>query len=257
LDPWLVETMMCGAENGADVILELRDIVKEYGRGKSSFRALNGVSLKIHKGEFVSIMGPSGSGKSTMLHFLGFLDLPTSGDAFIYGTPMSGMSKDKLAEIRNERIGFVFQSFNLAPTLSVSKNVELPLIIGERGVEKRRTRVDDLLSAVGLLPKSDSLPSQLSGGERQRAAIARSLAMEPEIILADEPTGNLDSVSGKHVMDILYGLWKDHGKTVVIVTHEPVVAAYAKRTIHVRDGRVEKDSEQAGRKAGADELKKK
>ncbi|MFH0737063.1 MAG: ABC transporter ATP-binding protein [Candidatus Micrarchaeota archaeon] len=247
--------MKCGAEMGAAVALELRDIVKEYGRGKNLFRALDGVSLKIHKGEFVSIMGPSGSGKSTMLHFLGFLDTPTSGDAYIHGTPMSGLSKDGLADIRNELIGFVFQSFNLAPTLNVSKNIELPLIIGEKDAAQRREKVEELLKSVGLSSKRDSLPSQLSGGERQRAAIARSLAMEPEIILADEPTGNLDSASGKHVMDVLHGLWKEKGKTVVIVTHEPVVAAYARRTIHIRDGRIEKDTEGAGRKAEADELK--
>jgi len=247
--------LRCGAENGAEVALELRDVVKEYGKGKSLFRALDGVNLTIHRGEFVSIMGPSGSGKSTMLHFLGFLDMPTSGEALIYGTPMSELAKDRLADIRNEKIGFVFQSFNLAPTLSVAKNVELPLIIAEEDAGKRRKRVEELLTSVGLLQKWDSLPSQLSGGERQRAAIARALAMEPEIILADEPTGNLDSASGKHVMDVLHGLWQGRGKTVVIVTHEPVVAAYAKRTIHIRDGKVETDTEQPGRKAGADELK--
>lgn len=238
-------------------VLELRDVVKEYRLGKSGFKALRGVSLKIRQGEFVSIMGPSGSGKSTMLHFLGFLDKPTSGEALVYGVPMSSLNNDGLAEIRNNRIGFVFQSFNLAPTLSVSKNVELPLILAEENRAERQEKVRELLSEVDMVSKWDNLPSQLSGGERQRVAIARALARNPDIILADEPTGNLDSASGKHVMDILHDLWKSRGKTVVIVTHEPFVAAYARRTIYIRDGQIEKDVAQAGRKADANELKKK
>ncbi|MEW6748957.1 MAG: ABC transporter ATP-binding protein [Candidatus Micrarchaeota archaeon] len=238
-------------------MLELRNITKEYQTGASRFRALDDVSLKIRQGEFVSIMGPSGSGKSTLLHFLGFLDKPTSGDALIDGVAMSALDKDGLAAVRNKRIGFVFQSFNLAPTLSVAKNVELPLIIAEEEKAGRQRKVAALLSEVGLSAKHDNLPSQLSGGERQRVAIARALATGPDIILADEPTGNLDSSSGKHVMDIIHDMWEGHRKTVVIVTHEPVVAAYAKRTIHIRDGKVERDVEQPGRKAGAGELKMK
>lgn len=233
----------------------MRDIVKEYGTGSSRFKALDGVSLKIGRGEFVSIMGPSGSGKSTLLHFLGFLDKPTSGEALIDGIPMSGLNRDGLAELRNNKIGFVFQSFNLAPTLTVSKNVELPLTIGGKRRSERQKRVTELLDAVSLISKQNSLPSQLSGGERQRVAIARALAKAPEVILADEPTGNLDSVSGKEVMDILYGLWKDEKKTIVIVTHEPFVAAYAERKVHIRDGKIEKDLRQKGRKANEDELK--
>ncbi len=236
-------------------LLELRNITKEYGTGGSSFRALDDVSLKIGRGEFVSIMGPSGSGKSTLLHFLGFLDKPTSGEALVDGVRMSSLNRNGLADVRNNKIGFVFQSFNLAPTLTVAKNVELPLIIEGRGRGERQKRVTELLEAVNLLPKRGSLPSQLSGGERQRVAIARSLAKTPGIILADEPTGNLDSVSGKEVMDILYDLWKDEGKTVVIVTHEPFVAAYAERTVNIRDGKIEKDVRQSGRKASENELK--
>jgi len=236
-------------------MLELRNVIKEYKIGNIGFKALRGVSLKINKGEFVSIMGPSGSGKSTLLHFLGFLDKPTSGEVLISGIAMSVLDNDGLARVRNDKIGFVFQSFNLAPTLTVSRNVELPLILAEKDRTIRRAKVKDLLSAVDLISKWDSLPSQLSGGERQRVAIARALAMDPEIILADEPTGNLDSSSGKGVMDTIYALWKDHGKTVVIVTHEPVVAYYAKRTIYIRDGMVEKDILQKGRQANEVELK--
>ncbi len=236
-------------------MLELRNVIKEYKIGNIGFKALRGVSLKINKGEFVSIMGPSGSGKSTLLHFLGFLDKPTSGEVLISGIAMSVLDNDGLARVRNDKIGFVFQSFNLAPTLTVSRNVELPLILAEKDRTIRRAKVKDLLSAVDLISKWDSLPSQLSGGERQRVAIARALAMDPEIILADEPTGNLDSSSGKGVMDTIYALWKDHGKTVVIVTHEPVVASYAKRTIYIRDGMVEKDILQKGRQANEVELK--
>jgi putative ABC transport system ATP-binding protein len=236
-------------------MLELRDIVKEYRAGKTIFKALRGVNLGIDAGEFVSIMGPSGSGKSTMLHFLGFLDKPTSGEVLISGKAMSGMDRDGLAVIRNEKIGYVFQSFNLAPTLTVAKNVELPLILREMERSKREQKVREMLSLVRLLPKWDSLPSQLSGGEKQRVAIARALSTDPDIILADEPTGNLDSSSGKDVMDFIHSLWKDHGKTVVIVTHEPAVAAYAKRTILIRDGQIEKDVAQSGRKAALDDLK--
>lgn len=238
-------------------MLELKDVVKEYKTGKTAFRALKGISLSIGRGEFVSIMGPSGSGKSTMLHFLGFLDKPTSGEVLIDGMAMSRMDRDGLATVRNRKIGYVFQSFNLAPTLSVAKNVELPLILREMPKGEREKKVREMLSLVRLLPKWDSLPSQLSGGEKQRVAIARALTTDPDIVLADEPTGNLDSASGKDVMDFIHSLWKDGGKTVVIVTHEPVVASYARRTIHIKDGQIEKDVAQSGRKASLEELKMK
>jgi putative ABC transport system ATP-binding protein len=236
-------------------VLELRDITKEYRTGKTAFRALDNVSLTINEGEFVSIMGPSGSGKSTLLHFLGFLDRPTKGEAYIEGMPLSGMGSDDLADVRNNRIGFVFQSFNLAPTMSVAKNVELPLIISGKSRKERKERVSELLETVGLLDKRDSLPSQLSGGEKQRTAMARALAQNPRIILADEPTGNLDSKSGKEILDRLHYLWKTHGMTIVMITHEPVVAAYAERTIYIRDGKIEADKKQKPRKAKIHEIK--
>ena len=236
-------------------ILELKGITKEYGIGKSNFKALDGVSLSINEGEFVSITGPSGSGKSTLLHFLGFLDKPTSGEVYVDGMAMGEMNENGLAETRNSKIGFVFQAFNLAPTLTVGRNVELPLTISGMGRKERAKRAGELLSAVGMLEKKGSMPSQLSGGEKQRAAIARALANNPKIILADEPTGNLDSKSGKEVLDILHGLWEKDGKTIVIITHEPVVAAYAERTIRLRDGKIEGDARQKPRKAEEHEIK--
>ncbi len=238
-----------------DTIIEIENAVKEYDTDGTRFQALKGISLKIKKGSFVSIVGPSGSGKSTLLHLLGCLDVPTSGEVYLDGVAISQMGGDELAMARNRKIGFVFQAFNLAPTLSVFKNVELPLMISEMEDEKRQPIVERCLSIVGLSSKVHNLPSQLSGGERQRVAIARAIANSPEMILADEPTGNLDSRSGKDVMDFLSGLWKDHGLTVVIVTHEPVVAAYSERTIYIRDGRVEKETTQKPKIADGNEIK--
>jgi len=233
----------------AEHIIEIESATKEYVSDHSSFTALKGVSLTIRKGEFVSIVGPSGSGKSTLLHLLGCLDAPTSGEIYLDGVAISKMSGDELAEARNRKIGFVFQAFNLSPTLTVFKNVELPLMIGEMDDDKRGEIVRKCLSVVGLLDKINNQPSQLSGGERQRVAIARALANDPQMILADEPTGNLDSKSGKDVMDFLSMLWKEHGITVVIVTHEPVVAAYSQRVVYIRDGRIEKETLQKPKKA--------
>jgi putative ABC transport system ATP-binding protein len=238
-----------------DTTIEIKDATKEYRSDGARFQALKGVSLKVRKGEFVSIVGPSGSGKSTLLHLLGCLDVPTTGEVYLDGTAISKMNPDELAEARNRKIGFVFQAFNLSPTLTVFKNVELPLMISEMDEEERAPIVTRCLSIVGLSSKVNNKPSQLSGGERQRVAIARALANSPEMILADEPTGNLDSKSGKDVMDFLSSLWKEHGLTVVIVTHEPVVAAYSERTIHIRDGRVEGETLHKPQRATTDELK--
>ncbi len=232
----------------SEFIVEIDKATKEYVIGGNvRFQALRGVSLKIRKGEFISIVGPSGSGKSTLLHLLGCLDVPTSGEVYLDGVPVSKMRESQLAEARNRTIGFVFQAFNLAPTLTVFKNVELPLIIREMGESERAGIVEARLAGVGLSPKHDNMPSQLSGGERQRVAIARALANTPRMILADEPTGNLDSQSGKDVMDFLSRLWAEKKITVVIVTHEPVVAAYSERVIHLRDGQIEKETLQKPR----------
>ncbi len=231
-------------------ILVIENATKEYGTGTATFRALKGASLKIKKGEFVSIIGPSGSGKSTLLHLLGCLDKPTSGEVYLEGKAVSKMDDDQLAEARNSKLGFVFQAFNLSPTLSVLRNVSLPLMIGGTDDDITAKRAKELLAMVGLSDKLDSKPSQLSGGEKQRVAIARALANNPEIILADEPTGNLDSKSGRDVMHFLSELWKKHKVTVIIVTHEPVVAAYTERVIHIRDGQIEKDTRQVPKVPG-------
>ncbi|VVB98300.1 putative ABC transporter ATP-binding protein [uncultured archaeon] len=227
-----------------DDIIIIENATKEYSSGLATFQALKGANLRIRRGEFVSIIGPSGSGKSTLLHLLGCLDKPTYGEVYLDGAPLSKMDDNALAEARNSKIGFVFQAFNLAPTLSVFKNVGLPLMIRDADEAEISRRVTELLDAVGLSGKQASKPSQLSGGEKQRVAIARALANNPAVILADEPTGNLDSKSGKDVMDFLAALWKQHGVTVIVVTHEPVVAAYSERVIQLRDGRIEKDAAQ-------------
>jgi len=230
-------------------IIEISHATKEYVTDGTRFQALRDVSLKVRKGEFVSIVGPSGSGKSTLLHLLGCLDVPTSGEVFLDGVAISKMGEDELAEARNRKIGFVFQAFNLSSTLNVSRNVELPLMISEMDDEKRAEIVKHCLEIVGLSDKSHNKSSQLSGGEKQRVAIARALANDPEMILADEPTGNLDSKSGKDIMDFLANLWQEKGLTVIIVTHEPVVAAYSERMIHIRDGRIESETLQKPKKA--------
>jgi putative ABC transport system ATP-binding protein len=231
-------------------VLKLVDVSKEYD-GSTPFRALRDVSLEIEEGEFVSIVGPSGSGKSTLLHILGCLDKPSSGEMYLDGVKVSTLNDDALADIRCEKIGFVFQAFNLAPTLNVFKNVELPLIIQGMDEGERKKIVEKHLSLVGLSDKRNSLPSQLSGGEKQRLAIARALATSPKIILADEPTGNLDSKSGKTVLDFIADLHRERGITVILVTHDPNVAAYAERTIRIEDGGVKKETARAGRRGGA------
>ncbi len=240
----------------SEYIIEIDSATKEYKSEGATFVALKGITIRIRKGEFVSIVGPSGSGKSTLLHLLGCLDIPSSGEVYLDSMAISKMSPDDLAVARNRKIGFVFQAFNLSPTLSVFKNVELPLMIGDMDESRRAPIVRECLSIVGLSDKEKSMPSQLSGGERQRVAIARALANKPEMILADEPTGNLDSKSGKDVMDFLASLWEERGITVVIVTHEPVVAAYSQRVVHIRDGKIEKETLQKPTRAkGGDHIK--
>jgi len=220
--------------------IEMRNITKIYKMDSISVVGVENINLKIGRGEFVCVMGPSGCGKSTMLHLMGCLDKPTSGRIFIDGIDVSKMSEDELADLRKEKIGFVFQFFNLYPTLTALENVELPMIIAEKDKHFRRKKALELLKIVGMEEFKDHLPSQLSGGQRQKIAIARALANNPPIILADEPTGNLDSKSGEEIMKIFKEL-NERGKTIVVVTHNENVAKFAERIIRLKDGKIIKD----------------
>ena len=219
-----------------DNVIELRDVCKFYGSGEAQVKAVCDVNLKIKKEESVAIMGPSGSGKSTMLHLIGCLDRPTKGKVFIDGIDVSNLNDNKLATIRREKIGFIFQFFNLVPTFTALGNVELPMIFAK--TKNRKEKAKKLLRLVGLEHRSNHHPSQLSGGEVQRVAIARALANDPKIILADEPTGNLDSKSGKEIMELLVKLNKETGTTLLIITHDSSIAKYAKKLIKLKDGKV-------------------
>jgi len=218
-------------------MIELKNVHKVYPMGEVSVPALRGINLTIHPGEFVAIMGPSGSGKSTLMHLLGCLDLPSDGVVQLDGKDITKLDEDTLAQIRGKKVGFVFQTFNLIPTLTAQENVELPLFFQGVPREKRRARAAELLRKVGLDGRLHHRPAQLSGGERQRVAIARALANDPEVILADEPTGNLDSESGKAILELLAQLHRE-GKTIILVTHNPEAAAYAQRIVRIRDGRL-------------------
>jgi putative ABC transport system ATP-binding protein len=223
-------------------MIELEGVTKTYGNGDVMVRALGPVDLLVEEGDFVAIMGPSGSGKSTMMNILGCLDVPTSGRYTLDGIDVSKLRDNKLAAIRNTRIGFVFQSFNLIPRTSALRNVELPLIYaGERSGRRERARA--ALERVGLGARADHLPNELSGGQQQRVAVARALVTNPAIILADEPTGNLDTTSTVEIMRLLEEL-NDSGRTVVLITHEPEVAEFAKRVIELRDGHIVRDVRQ-------------
>ena len=219
-------------------MVELVDVVKTYTLGKTKVHALRGVSLVVEKGEFLAIMGPSGSGKSTLLHIAGCLDRPDQGKVYLDGQDVSGLPEDRLAELRGRFAGFVFQTFNLVPTLSAWENVELPMIFQGVPRKQRLARAKELLEQVGLGERLRHRPAELSGGERQRVAIARALVNDPKLILADEPTGNLDSASGAQVMGTIKELNEQQGKTLIVVTHDPEVAAYAHRAVHIRDGRI-------------------
>lgn len=216
-------------------LFEVKDLVKEYVNDGVITRVLHGLSFSISRGEFVSIMGPSGSGKSTLMHILGFLDHLTSGSYFFDGRDVSQLSDDDLAEMRLKRVGFVFQQFNLLPKTSVTDNVKLPLLYMDMPESERLRKVQRAIAAVGLEHRSNYLSSQLSGGEKQRVAIARALVNEPDVIFADEPTGNLDSKSGTQIMKILDELNRG-GKTIILVTHETATAAYAQRILRLKDG---------------------
>jgi len=219
-------------------LLKLAGITKDYRLGKTFVHALRGLDLTIEQGEIVALMGPSGSGKSTLMHILGALDTPTSGTAAFDGQNLQQLSENQLVTLRGRKVGFVFQTFNLVPTLSAQKNVELPMIFLGVPKRKRATRAKELLTKVGLADRIRHKPNELSGGERQRVAIARALANDPEIILADEPTGNLDTETGGTILDVLRRLSVDDGRTVVLVTHDPDAVRIANRVIRLRDGRV-------------------
>ena len=221
-------------------MLEIKKIKKIYQMGKVKVEALRGVSFYIDKGEFVAIMGPSGSGKSTLMHIIGCLDKPTEGNFIIGGKDVSKLNDDRLAEIRNKRIGFVFQQYNLLSRTSILHNVEIPLIYAGLKSKQRRKLAMQALESVGLADRVKHKPNEISGGEKQRAAIARALVNDPLIILADEPTGNLDTKTGEEIMKIFYKLHQQ-GNTIIMVTHEAEVARHARRIIHLRDGLIEKD----------------
>jgi putative ABC transport system ATP-binding protein len=222
-------------------MIEIEDVTKVYQMGEIEVRALRGVSLRIEAGEFVTIMGPSGSGKSTLMNLLGCLDVPTAGNYYLHGQDVSRLSDSQLAHTRNREIGFVFQQFNLLPRTSAQRQVELPLMYAGISPSERRRRARAALDAVGLGDRTHHRPDELSGGQQQRVAIARALVTQPSIILADEPTGNLDSKSGNEVLCLFQQL-NEQGITVIFVTHDPEIAAYSKRVIHIFDGLIEKDT---------------
>lgn len=224
---------------GSDVVIRFEDVRKIYQMGEEKVAALDGVSVNVERGEFWAIMGQSGSGKSTMLNVLGCLDRPTSGRYELDGHDVGRLPDDELSEIRLRKLGFIFQSFNLIPQLTVRENIELPLFYLNWEPQESRARADDLARQVGLGDRLEHRPNQLSGGQQQRVAIARSLANDPPILLADEPTGNLDTATGEQIMSMLTQLSED-GKTILMVTHEPEVAAHAKKQLHMRDGRIDR-----------------
>ncbi len=222
-------------------VIEVKDLVKDYKLGQVPVHVLKGISFEIQRGDFVSIMGPSGSGKSTLMNILGCLDKPTSGSYRLDGISVGELNRDQLAEIRNKKIGFVFQQFNLLARTSATENVELPLMYTDTPASERRERAMKALFAVGLAGREDHQPSQLSGGQQQRVAIARSLVNNPKIILADEPTGALDSRTSIEIMAIFQRLNREDGITMIVVTHDPDVATYSNRNIHFKDGKLQLD----------------
>jgi putative ABC transport system ATP-binding protein len=225
-------------------LIETRELWKSYVMGEEEIHALRGVSIEIQRGEYVAIMGPSGSGKSTLMNLIGCLDTPTKGSYLLNDKEVASMNDDELARIRNEEIGFVFQTFNLLPRATALHNVELPLVYAGVSGKERQDRARLALEKVELTSRASHRPNELSGGQRQRVAIARALVNNPSILLADEPTGNLDSKTGVEIMS-LFARLHEGGNTIILVTHEPDIAAYAHRVIYIRDGQVEKDAKRA------------
>jgi putative ABC transport system ATP-binding protein len=225
---------------GEEPLIRLADVWKIYQMGEIEFAALAGIDLEIYRGEFLVVVGPSGSGKSTLMNLFGCLDLPSKGTVFLDSMDISELDESELARIRGQMIGFIFQSFNLIPNLNTLENVLLPLEFQEEDSRKAREKAANLLDIVGLSDKKQNLPSQLSGGQRQRVAIARSLAVNPPIILADEPTGNLDSKTGNYILEFLAKLHENEGKTIIIVTHDLEIIKHATRVVYIRDGEIEK-----------------
>jgi len=222
-------------------VIRMQGIRKVYDTGKIKVEALRDVDLSVAHGEFMAITGPSGSGKSTLMNLLGCLDTPTDGSYELRGEAVRGLSRERLADLRNRRIGFVFQNFNLLPQISAYENVELPLLFGGVSRRRRQARVHELLERVDLQDRMHHKPTELSGGQMQRVAIARALSMDPDLLLADEPTGNLDTSSGTDIMGLFEELWKQ-GRTVMVITHDPALAARAPRTVEIRDGAITSDS---------------
>ncbi len=223
------------------MLLKIDSLKKTYSRGDQTVEALKGVSLEIDSGQFVSIMGPSGSGKSTFLHLMGGLDRPTSGKVVFDGKAIDSLSDYDLSLFRRQKLGFIFQFFNLLPTLSALENVALPRLLNGESIKTIRPKAEELLKMMGLEKRMDHKPDQLSGGEMQRVAIARALVADPLMIFADEPTGNLDSKTGESVLNLMKNLVKDHGKTIVMVTHDPKAASYGTRLIQMKDGLLDSD----------------
>jgi putative ABC transport system ATP-binding protein len=230
------------ATDGA--VIRMHQIRKVYDTGKVQVEALRGVNLEVSDGEMVAIVGPSGSGKSTLMNLIGCLDTPTEGVYELNGQRVVGLKREELAAIRNRQVGFVFQNFNLLPQISAYENVEMPLLFGGASRRKRRQRVQELLARVGLADRMEHKPTELSGGEMQRVAVARALAMSPAILLADEPTGNLDTTSGSDIMTLFQELWQQ-GHTILVITHDPALARRAPRRVEIRDGLITHDSASA------------
>jgi putative ABC transport system ATP-binding protein len=222
----------------AEALIKLENVWKIYQFGEIELAVLKGVSLEIAPGAFVVILGPSGSGKSTMLHMVGCLDLPSKGKVFLAGRDISKMSEDELAQARGQKIGFIFQQFNLLSNLNALENVALPMIFQNKSEKERQERARFLLGSLGLGERVLHRPTELSGGEQQRIAIARALCNDPEIIVADEPTGNLDSATGKKIMEILVNLHQNEQKTIIVVTHDPTIANYSNQVVHLKDGQI-------------------